>query len=221
MSGRSARGGVLLSSPLSIEKAQPKVGRASCPPADAFARHTRARQAAPLRMFPCFPFVLRAVVAIVCATILGCATMPEPPLHMRRARRFASIASRNHAAGEMDKALLYYSRALNIYRGTDSRADTVECLQSVAVVHRELGNLDEATECAAEALVIARELGAARHEVDALATLGTVLYSQGDTDEAENYLREAMELARSIGYERAIADQRNSLGLVSKKRGGY
>ena len=161
------------------------------------------------------------LVAIVCTTIIGCASIPEAPAYVRRARRFSSIASRSHAGGEMEKALLYYKRALAIYRGTDSREGTLDCLQSVAVVYRELGNLDQAAECAAEALSLARELGAARREVDALGTLGTIWYARGDPVQAARHYNEAVELARKVRYERAIADQRNNLGLLSKQRGEY
>lgn len=105
-------------------------------------------------------------------------------------------------AGEVEKAVRCFERAVLTARERDDRQARLEWLDRLANALLELGETEKAGEICEHALTLAREVGNRGQEGVFLGNLGAICRDRGETEKAIAYHEQAVEMAREVNNAR-------------------
>jgi len=110
---------------------------------------------------------------------------------------YAGLAKAHHLQGDVELAIRYNQRSLNVYEEL-SALDQVACtLDNIAVQYAEYGNRERARESLARAARIAQEI----HRDTTLASIKTTeaeIMAKSDADEAMTLAQDALKFAKKV-----------------------
>jgi len=120
---------------------------------------------------------------------------------------------------ELDKAIAFFERSLNIHREIGNRQGMATTLGNIGLIHKGQGHHAKAIEYYAQSLRISEELGDRKGEASMLSNIGIIYDEQKDYDQALDYHMKSLQIREEIGDNYGIATSLNNIGLVHKKRG--
>ena len=121
--------------------------------------------------------------------------------------------------GELDKALEFAEKALNLYEELGSKEGEAADLGNIGIIYRTKGELDKALEYYEKALKMHGELGTNEGLAADLGNIGIVYGTKGELDKALEYFETALKLNEKLGRKEGIANQLGNIGVVYKTKG--
>lgn len=144
------------------------------------------------------------------------------------ARGFMGIAVTHYDSGELDTAINYYRRALDLFQRVADIDFELNTLQSIATIQFEAGDFAKAKESGERAMKRALEVGNAHWAGVAEVVLARIALREGRSQDAlrmakhaEQFLREAGDRIQQADALGAIGAAYESLGLVDDADRAY
>jgi CHAT domain-containing protein len=106
--------------------------------------------------------------------------------------QFAGSSLRDQ--GNLDEALPFYNRALDLSRNTGDRIREASTLRVMALVYRMTGERSRAIRMVQQSLSIGRELKNSKLEINALLVLGVLEYEEKHYDSAVEHFSAALQI---------------------------
>ena len=134
-------------------------------------------------------------------------------------------ATRQKAAGQLDRAEHSYQRALAYLQ---DQPETEATLGSISILYHQLGmtaqdrgRLDEADDWYRKSLSIKENLGNRPGTAATYHQLGMVAHYRGRLDDAENWYRKSLSIDESLGNQRGMAISYHWLSSVAREQGWF
>ena len=116
--------------------------------------------------------------------------------------------------GELDKALEYYGKALELNEELGRKEGMAIQLGNIGIVHKIKGELDKALEYHGKALELNEELGRKEGIAADLGNIGIVYQIKRELDKALEYHGKALELDEELRRKEGIAADLGNIGIV-------
>ena len=110
----------------------------------------------------------------------------------------------HRALGNIDAALGYLQRSLELAEGRGDKAAVMMRLHGLGELQREEGHFELATPPLERAAQLAAEIGDKGRHAEALASLAELALERQRTDEARDLYRRSADMARAVGERRAV-----------------
>ena len=114
--------------------------------------------------------------------------------------------------GDLDKALEFYNKSLEIKKRTGDRQGTALALNNIAGAHEFKGELNLALSAFKESLRLRKEIGAKYGTAFSTNQIGALNTLMGNKDEALRYCILAVELSKKIDEKSLISNSYVNLG---------
>jgi tetratricopeptide (TPR) repeat protein len=121
--------------------------------------------------------------------------------------------------GDLQGALNYFARALDLLDNPNDRTMKAGLLNNVGHVQVALKRFDEAMKSFQEAAGIHKDLGNSIEFGDQLGNIGSVYRDTEAYDEALEYYREALDVFQEQSFKVGIADQYTNIAYVYVMKG--
>jgi len=121
--------------------------------------------------------------------------------------------------GELDKALEYYGKALQLDEELGSKAGMAADLGNIGNAYQTKGEFDKALEYYGKALKLNEELGSKAGMAADLGNIGNVYQIKGELDKALEYYGKALQLNEELGRKAGMAIGLGNIGIVYKIKG--
>ncbi|MBI1885007.1 MAG: tetratricopeptide repeat protein [Chloroflexi bacterium] len=121
--------------------------------------------------------------------------------------------------GDLNKAVDYHMKAMDIDEGTGDRAAQEVDLGNLGVVYTDLADLNTAQEYLNKALSLAQDLGDEDSEAADSADLARVYALKGELDKAENLYEKALSFYEKTGNRFNQVEALGGLGWIYAERG--
>jgi tetratricopeptide (TPR) repeat protein len=148
---------------------------------------------------------LWVMLAIAAALLAGCRSGPEATEEsdevQSQSREYVELGAEYAAAGDLQQAELFLSRALSGFRSVDDQSGAARALLELARVYGESGLLEEAAARLEEAASIAEELGDESLQVEAATQGAELSLRRGDPEAALQELSAAEERLGAVENE--------------------
>ena len=160
------------------------------------------------------------LTALLLLGLTACGGGPKPqPALIAAANRMATAGSRWFQLGCYEKAMGYFSQALETSRLSDDLPGMLRALNNLGAAALGAGRLEEAGEYFEEALRLNREVGDPVQESMILGNLAGLAYKSGKFEDAETFWLKAVEAARAEESHTGLALQLSNLGMLYRTRG--
>ena len=116
--------------------------------------------------------------------------------------------------GERQKALEYFTQALELRRALKDQAGEALQLNNLGVANQALGNMQKALEYFSQALSVHRATGDRYEEAITLNNMGHLYDVLGEKQKALDYYNQALPIRREIGDRAGEAYTLNNTGMV-------
>ena len=123
--------------------------------------------------------------------------------------------------GELNKALEYYKKALELDEGLGIKEGIAKDLGNIGIIYRIKGELDKALEYFERVLALDEVLGRKEGIAIQLGNIGTVYRIKGELDEALVYYEKALKLSEGLGIKEVMAVQLRNIGNVNLDKGEH
>lgn len=124
-----------------------------------------------------------------------------------------------HAAGELPKALDYYTQALAVSRLLGDASNEAALLNNIGGVYDILGEPQQALNYYGQALPLWQSLNNRNGQGDTLNNLGVIYFNLGELQSALEYYQQALPLRQASGNRRREADTLDNIGIVYRSLG--
>lgn len=121
--------------------------------------------------------------------------------------------------GELDNALDYYEKALELAEELGRKEWIATDLGRIGIVYGIKGELDKALEYFKEALKLNEELGSKEGMASQLGNIGNVYVIKGELEKALEYHDKALKLDEELGNKEGRASQLGNIGVVYQTKG--
>jgi Flp pilus assembly protein TadD len=111
--------------------------------------------------------------------------------------------------GDLNNALLYYDRQLEIYRNLNDEEGESKALNNIGVIYQNQGNYDKALEYYNKSLRLTSDPSSIANTYNNIAT---VYFAKGDNNKAVEYLKKAIEFDQKAGNYHGTAVDMLNLG---------
>jgi tetratricopeptide (TPR) repeat protein len=122
-------------------------------------------------------------------------------------------------SGELDKALEYFTNALNLATELDRKEGMAAELGNIGAVYSTKGELDKALDYFEKALKLSEGLGIKEVMAVQLRNIGNVNLYKGEHEKALGYYLKALKLDEGLRRKKEIAADLGSIGIVYRIRG--
>lgn len=133
--------------------------------------------------------------------------------------QLAALGDFSDRHGELQAALGYFLRALELEEELGRDAPRAAVLTSLASVYRELQDSDEVLRYGVPALALNEALGDQLQVASVLETLGLAYRAHGQLKRAEEHLLRSLAISRELEDMPGVASSLANLGLVSLSHG--
>lgn len=135
------------------------------------------------------------------------------------AKHLDNLASAYARSGRPDTAIVYSSRALDLFQEINDRQGEHLALTNLGQFYRLSGEIPRALEFTIQALILAQELDDDRGTGVGLSNLGQTYYVSGDFPRAIKLYKHSLELARGTNNLRGESISLNNLGRAYGETG--
>jgi tetratricopeptide (TPR) repeat protein len=123
--------------------------------------------------------------------------------------------------GELDRALEYYEKALELDEELERKGGIAAELGNIGATYLAKGELDKALDYTKKALKLFEELGRKDGIAILLRNIGYVKLDKGEHEKALEYYEKALKLAEELGRKEEIAADLGSIGTVYRIKGEH
>ena len=121
--------------------------------------------------------------------------------------------------GEINKALKYYEKALELHEELSRKEGMAVVLGNIGVIYKIKGELDKAQEYYEKALELDEQLGRKDRMAVVLGNMGVIYKIKGELEKALEYYVKALELDEELGRKEGMAVVLGNIGTVYGIRG--
>jgi CHAT domain-containing protein len=126
---------------------------------------------------------------------------------------YLNLGLQKYDLGELQEALQYWERALNIYQAINDLNGQAHILNNLGELHfRNLGEFETAIEFYQQAASIYQTIGIYGGQAKALFNLGEVNTFVGQFEKAIEYYQEVLSIDEEIGYRQGVAQALGNIG---------
>jgi tetratricopeptide (TPR) repeat protein len=122
-------------------------------------------------------------------------------------------------SGELEKALEYYEKALELEEELEIKEGIASILGNIGIVYSTRGELDKALEYYRKVLKLYEELGIKEGMAIAIGNIGTIYQIKGELDKALEYYEKALKLHEELGRKREMGANLGNIGVVHGIKG--
>jgi tetratricopeptide (TPR) repeat protein len=122
-------------------------------------------------------------------------------------------------SGELEKALEYYEKALELEEELEIKEEITAILGNIGIVYSTRGELDKALEYLEKALKLDEELERKEGMAAVLGNIGIVYKTKGELDKALEYYEKALKLHEELGRKREMGANLGNIGVVHGIKG--
>jgi len=145
-------------------------------------------------------------------------------VELRTARKnlataYNGIASNLDSRGEIQDALEYYTRSLEINQEIGERSGEAEVYNNLGFTHYNLGNIDKAMDYFTRAIGLYEELGRKYKMAITLNNIGVIYDTRGDPGEALKHYSKGLEINKETGNKRGMAYSYHLMGTLHHRQG--
>ena len=130
-----------------------------------------------------------------------------------------NIALKAYEISELETALEYFEKALNISKRLFNPYMASASLGNIGLIYQDRGDLDKSLKYQLDALKIEQENGFLQGEADTLANIGITYKNKGDLDRALKYLLDALKIMQDNGFLQGEATALANIGNIYQDRG--
>lgn len=158
--------------------------------------------------------------SLLLTVFLGCASAKdnELPRALTEAADFNQKGVDEVAAGNYDRALIAFQRALNLNMGMDNQKGMAVNFINIGRLHILMDNFDDAKTMFDSAIKIGAGLNDQFILSEGYASLGRYYYLAGNDKDAVDVLEKAVIIDRKEGH-RTVSSRLNALGIIYKEGG--
>lgn len=121
--------------------------------------------------------------------------------------------------GELDTALKYMKKAINIQRKSGYKLGKVNQLGNIGSIYRAKGEMSKALKYHHDAIKIYREIGYKLGEAAVLGNIGLIYRAKGEMDKALKCHKDSLKIQKEIGFKQGEATQLGSMGPIYLEKG--
>ncbi len=121
--------------------------------------------------------------------------------------------------GELDRALEYFNKSLEISKELGWREGLALAYGGIGVVYEMKDDLDKALEYQNKSLEISKDLGSKEGTAIQYGNIGIVYKIKGDLDKALEYYNKSLKISKVLGSKEGIANQYGNIGIVYRIKG--
>jgi tetratricopeptide (TPR) repeat protein len=136
-----------------------------------------------------------------------------------KAKILGELGVISYYSGELEKALEYYEKALELDEGLGIKEGIAKDLGNIGIVYRIRGELDKALEYFEKVLELDEELGRKEGIAIQFGNIGIIYRIKGELDKALEYYEKALELDEEVGRKEGIAADFGNIGSVYSTKG--
>ncbi len=144
------------------------------------------------------------------------------PLNLQQtflANFFNRIGAIHHVKGELDRALEYYERSLELRSEIGNDLAMAAILNNIGVIYHDKGELDRALEYHAKSLVLRKKLGNPLDIAMSLNNMGIIYHDKGELDRALECHSQSLALKKQFGNPQDLAAALNNIGNIYYEKG--
>ena len=138
---------------------------------------------------------------------------------MGRGRALNGIGSAYQGLGDLDKALDYHRRSLEIFQTAEGPLSEARALNDMGEVFERKGQYEEARQCHQKSLALREKTGNRQAQSTSLINLGQLCMSTGDIARALQYLKQGLAIAEDVKSKPKIYQAHEALAQVYEKSG--
>jgi serine phosphatase RsbU (regulator of sigma subunit) len=120
-----------------------------------------------------------------------------------------------------DKALLYFTQSLEIYRQEFDNLGVANALHNIAGIYMEKGRLAKAISFLEQSLRLKEKAQDKEAICNGLNMLGSAYFKMGDAKKAEDYCKRSLELGQAIGYPEVIKNSAHLLQSIYASKNDF
>ena len=120
--------------------------------------------------------------------------------------------------GNLDDALLYYSKSLSLAKDLGNTAMQAKLLNNIASIYDDKGELDKALSYYEESLSLKTD---EQHKATTYSNIAIIYDKKGDYQKAVEYFQKAIEIYEKYGDYRSVSAVKLSLGDTYRKIKDY
>ena len=131
-----------------------------------------------------------------------------------KAEILSELGMISYYLGELDKALEYHEKALELNEGLGRKAGMASIYGNIGNVYQAKGELDRALDYYEKALELNEGLGRKAGMASTYGNIGNVYQAKGELDKALEYLEKALKLNEGLGRKAGMASTFGNIGVV-------
>lgn len=119
-----------------------------------------------------------------------------------------------HSNGDVEKALEYYIKSVEIQEQTRDKQGVAITLNNIGIIYNEQGNVLKALEYLNKALAIQERTNDKDGMGSTLTNIGTICMKQGDVPKALVYFNKSIKICKEQGKKTAVAAALDNIGII-------
>lgn len=123
--------------------------------------------------------------------------------------------------GQVDSALAFYRKGLEIAKRTGNKKDQGQILNNIAAIYKDEGKTELALENYRLSIALHNAIGNTAGISSGLNNIGLIYQNQGQLLTALDYYKRALEIDDSLGSKEGVAVAYHNIGSVYKDIGEY
>ncbi len=127
----------------------------------------------------------------------------------------------NKFKGNLQKALRYYLKALNLSKDAGCRKRTAVALHQIAGVYKDMSIYDKALEYYLESLEFKKKLKDSVSLANTLNSIGVIHFKKGTFEQALRYYDKARKIYEKFNEESYLSNIYNNISLIHFNNGDY
>jgi len=130
------------------------------------------------------------------------------------ATAYGNIGYVNKYRGNIDEALDYYYKSLELSKKTNDKNGISSMYNNIGIIHGSQGNIKKALEYYQKCMQIREEIGDKKGLAAIYNNIGEEYRKQGDLDKTLEYYKKSMSYSQLINNEKNLARNMSNIGYV-------
>ncbi len=136
-----------------------------------------------------------------------------------RAEVSTNIAKIYSTKGELDQALDYYKKSLNLWEQIGNKRNFAKNLMNIGHIYTDKGELDVALDYFKRSFEICKQIDEKQTLANSLGSIGINHAIKGELDIALDYFQQSLELCEQINDKQILAKNLGSVGIIHHSKG--
>ncbi|MCE7741214.1 MAG: tetratricopeptide repeat protein [Candidatus Heimdallarchaeota archaeon] len=120
----------------------------------------------------------------------------------------------HHSSGDLNKALEYYFRGLELKKDLGSLHEISRSYNNIGITYLWMGETKKALDHLQQSLALKENLGNFGDMSNILSNIGNYFFERGELEKAEDYIERSLKIRKKIGESLKLAENYSKIGDV-------